>query len=83
MTTNHLTAQQRDRVPLFLEGQGWGYGGQVDVTPTDPWNVPGRYGWVGGTGTTAEFTKAVHKHLSWSRWAITPEDERTGAEWGV
>ncbi|MFC8512200.1 serine hydrolase domain-containing protein [Streptomyces sp. NPDC057257] len=53
MTTNHLTAQQRDRVPLFLEGQGWGYGGQVDVTPSDPWNVPGRYGWVGGTGTTA------------------------------
>ncbi|MCX5057261.1 MULTISPECIES: serine hydrolase [unclassified Streptomyces] len=53
MTTNHLTAEQRDRVPLFLEGQGWGYGGQVDVTPSDPWNVPGRYGWVGGTGTTA------------------------------
>jgi CubicO group peptidase (beta-lactamase class C family) len=53
MTTNHLTAEQRDRVTLFLEGQGWGYGGQVDVTPSDPWNVPGRYGWVGGTGTTA------------------------------
>ncbi|MCX4880655.1 serine hydrolase [Streptomyces sp. NBC_00847] len=53
MTTNHLTAEQRDRVPLFLEGQGWGYGGQVDVTPSDPWNVPGRYGWVGGTGTAA------------------------------
>ncbi|WP_405873020.1 MULTISPECIES: serine hydrolase domain-containing protein [unclassified Streptomyces] len=53
MTTNHLTAQQRDSATLFLEGQGWGYGGQVDVTPADPWNVPGRYGWVGGTGTTA------------------------------
>ncbi|MFJ9536707.1 serine hydrolase domain-containing protein [Streptomyces sp. NPDC101225] len=53
MTTNHLTAAQRDSVQLFLEGQGWGYGGQVDVTPADPWNVPGRYGWVGGTGTTA------------------------------
>jgi CubicO group peptidase (beta-lactamase class C family) len=53
MTTNHLTAEQRDRVTLFLEGQGWGYGGQVDVTPSDPWNVPGRYGWVGGSGTTA------------------------------
>ncbi|NUS07008.1 MAG: beta-lactamase family protein, partial [Nonomuraea sp.] len=53
MTTNHLTAEQRERVPLFLEGQGWGYGGQVDVTPADPWNVPGRYGWVGGSGTTA------------------------------
>jgi CubicO group peptidase (beta-lactamase class C family) len=37
----------------FLEGQGWGYGGQVDVTRAEPWNVPGRYGWVGGTGTTA------------------------------
>ncbi|MFF7985920.1 serine hydrolase domain-containing protein [Streptomyces sp. NPDC007901] len=53
MTTNHLTAAQRDDATLFLEGQGWGYGGQVDVTPADPWNVPGRYGWVGGTGTTA------------------------------
>jgi len=53
MTTNHLTAAQRDSATLFLEGQGWGYGGQVDVTPSDPWNVPGRYGWVGGTGTTA------------------------------
>ncbi|WP_333773468.1 serine hydrolase domain-containing protein [Streptomyces sp. IBSBF 3136] len=53
MTTNHLTAAQRDAGALFLEGQGWGYGGQVDVTPADPWNVPGRYGWVGGTGTAA------------------------------
>ncbi|MDV9175464.1 serine hydrolase domain-containing protein [Streptomyces sp. W16] len=53
MTTNHLTAAQREASALFLEGQGWGYGGQVDVTPIDPWNVPGRYGWVGGTGTTA------------------------------
>ena len=59
MTTNHLTAEQRDAVPLFLEGQGWGYGGQVDVTPADPWNVPGRYGWVGGTGTTAHITPAT------------------------
>ncbi|WP_374938418.1 hypothetical protein [Streptomyces sp. Ru62] len=53
MTTNHLTAEQRARATLFLEGQGGGYGGQVDVTPADPWNGSGRYGWVGGTGTTA------------------------------
>ncbi|MFF3938070.1 serine hydrolase domain-containing protein [Streptomyces phaeofaciens] len=53
MTSNHLTAQQREAGALFLEGQGWGYGGAVDVSPVDPWNVPGRYGWVGGTGTTA------------------------------
>ncbi|MFD3581816.1 serine hydrolase domain-containing protein [Streptomyces sp. NPDC058683] len=59
MTTNHLTAAQRERAALFLEGQGWGYGGQVDVTPADPWNVPGRYGWVGGTGTTAHLVPAT------------------------
>ncbi|MFI9170344.1 serine hydrolase domain-containing protein [Streptomyces lincolnensis] len=53
MTTNHLTAAQRADATLFLEGQGWGYGGQVDVSPAEPWHVPGRYGWVGGMGTTA------------------------------
>ncbi|MGW0081412.1 serine hydrolase domain-containing protein [Streptomyces sp. NPDC003393] len=58
MTTDHLTAAQRRIGALFMEGQGWGYGGQVDVTPADPWNVPGRYGWVGGTGTTAHLTPA-------------------------
>ncbi|MFG3110357.1 serine hydrolase domain-containing protein [Streptomyces tendae] len=59
MTTNHLTAGQLAAVPLFLEGQGWGYGGQVDVSPTEPWTVPGRYGWVGGTGTTAHLVPAT------------------------
>ncbi|MFF0157822.1 serine hydrolase domain-containing protein [Streptomyces sp. NPDC005263] len=53
MTTNHLTARQRELGALFMEDQGWGYGGSVDVSPVAPWNVPGRYGWVGGTGTTA------------------------------
>ncbi|QNP74690.1 beta-lactamase family protein [Streptomyces roseirectus] len=53
MTTNHLTAAQRAASTLFLAGQGWGYGGQVDLAPTDPWNTPGRYGWLGGTGTAA------------------------------
>lgn len=53
MTTDHLTRPQREAGELFLEGQGWGFGGTVDVTATAPWNVPGRYGWVGGTGTAA------------------------------
>ncbi|MEU1006982.1 serine hydrolase domain-containing protein [Streptomyces sp. NPDC005890] len=53
MTSNHLDARQREIGRLFLDGQGWGYGGQVDIAPAEPWNVPGRYGWVGGTGTTA------------------------------
>lgn len=53
MTTDHVTQSQRDASALFLEGQGWGFGGSVDVADIDPWNVPGRYGWVGGTGTAA------------------------------
>ena len=53
MTTNQLTATQRDSGRLFLEGQGWGYGGSVDVDTAAPWTVPGRYGWIGGTGTSA------------------------------
>lgn len=41
------------RERLCLEGQGWGYGGGVDVNRDDPWTNSGRYGWVCGTGTTA------------------------------
>ena len=58
MTSNHLTARQRAESPLFLEGQGWGYGGSVDVDLLQPWNVLGRYGWVGGTGTSAHVAPA-------------------------
>jgi CubicO group peptidase (beta-lactamase class C family) len=45
MTTDHLTLEQREASTLFLEGAGWGFGGAV--------TADGRYGWVGGTGTTA------------------------------
>ncbi|WP_326950323.1 beta-lactamase family protein [Amycolatopsis sp. NBC_01307] len=59
MTTDHTTAAHREIGALFLEGQGWGMGGAVDVAVLDPWNVPGRYGWVGGTGTTAYVVPAT------------------------
>ncbi|MFJ3514407.1 MULTISPECIES: serine hydrolase domain-containing protein [unclassified Streptomyces] len=59
MTTDHLTAPQREAGALFLEGQGWGFGGSVDVARIDPWNVPGRYGWIGGTGTAAHIVPAT------------------------
>jgi CubicO group peptidase (beta-lactamase class C family) len=45
MTADHLTQEQRDASMLFLEGDGWGFGGSVAHD--------GRYGWVGGTGTSA------------------------------
>ncbi|MFI7239609.1 serine hydrolase domain-containing protein [Streptomyces cyaneofuscatus] len=53
MITDRLTPDQRAASGLFTEGQGWGFGGSVDVEITAPWNVLGRYGWIGGTGTTA------------------------------
>ena len=59
MTTDHTTPAQRQIGALFLEGQGWGFGGSVDIAAIDPWNVPGRYGWVGGTGTSAHITPST------------------------
>src|SRR5207237_10288034 len=51
MTTDHLTQEQRDASTLFLEGAGWGFGGSV--APDS------RYGWIGGTGTTAHVASAT------------------------
>jgi CubicO group peptidase (beta-lactamase class C family) len=45
LTTDHLTVEQRQESTLFLEGAGFGFGGAV--------SAGGRYGWIGGTGTTA------------------------------
>ena len=51
MMTDQLTAKHREMGGYFLDGQGWGFGGGVDTEVLTPWNVVGRYGWVGGTGT--------------------------------
>jgi CubicO group peptidase (beta-lactamase class C family) len=51
MTTDHLTREQRDASTIFLAGAGWGFGGSVDAD--------GRYGWIGGTGTTAHIHPAT------------------------
>jgi CubicO group peptidase (beta-lactamase class C family) len=59
MINDHTTPDQRMIGELFLEGQGWGFGGSVDIATIDPWNVPGRYGWVGGTGTAAHITPST------------------------
>ena len=53
MMTDHTTEQHRELGGFFLDGQGWGFGGGVDTELIEPWNVIGRYGWVGGTGTSA------------------------------
>lgn len=59
MTSDQLRPEQRAAGGLFLDGQSWGFGGSVDIDPVDPWNVPGRYGWVGGTGTAAYLTPST------------------------
>ena len=58
LMTDQLTASQRASGSLFLDGQGWGYCGSVDGVGPHPWNVAGRYGWVGGTGTAAHVIPA-------------------------
>jgi CubicO group peptidase (beta-lactamase class C family) len=54
MTSDRLTTGQRAAAQTFL-GPGRTWGGNVEVTleRTDPWTTPGRFGWTGGTGTTA------------------------------
>jgi CubicO group peptidase (beta-lactamase class C family) len=51
LAVDTTTAEEREAGKIFLEGQGWGYGGSIDIAEIDPWNVQGRYGWVGGSGT--------------------------------
>ncbi len=53
MMTDQLTPAIRATDTVFLDGQSWGFGGGVDVAIRKPWNVIGRYGWVGGTGVSA------------------------------
>lgn len=53
MTSDQLTPAIRATDKMFLDGQSWGYGCSIDIAMRNPWNKPGRYGWVGGTGTTA------------------------------
>ncbi|RYB92502.1 class A beta-lactamase-related serine hydrolase [Nocardioides glacieisoli] len=53
MMSDQITPAHRELGGFFLDGQGWGFGGGVDTEVIDPWNVVGRYGWVGGTGTSA------------------------------
>lgn len=60
MTTSQVT----DSHP-FLDGKGWGFGGGVDVRPTQPWQVRGRYGWIGGTGTAAYVIPSTGTVVVW------------------
>lgn len=50
---------------LFLDGQAWGFGGSVDIREREPWNVLGRYGWVGATGTAGYVIPSTDTVVVW------------------
>jgi CubicO group peptidase (beta-lactamase class C family) len=59
MTADALTdAQRRQALPIVGPGRSWGLGTGVDVEAARPWMAPGRWGWTGGTGTTADVDPA-------------------------
>jgi CubicO group peptidase (beta-lactamase class C family) len=54
MTADALTdAQRRQALPIVGPGASWGLATAVDVEAAETWMAPGRWGWNGGTGTTA------------------------------
>jgi CubicO group peptidase (beta-lactamase class C family) len=54
MTADALDEEQRRQArPIVGHGGSWGLGTGVDVEVVEPWMAPGRWGWEGGTGTTA------------------------------
>ncbi|MEV5824204.1 serine hydrolase domain-containing protein [Spirillospora sp. NPDC052242] len=52
MTSDHLTAAQRTAAEPMLT-TGWGFGVAVEIRDAPPTSRPGRFGWMGGLGTTA------------------------------
>jgi CubicO group peptidase (beta-lactamase class C family) len=55
MTADALPASlHAEAEPITGPGRSWGLGTGVDVATVRPWQAPGRWGWTGGTGTTAE-----------------------------
>jgi CubicO group peptidase (beta-lactamase class C family) len=54
MTADALTAEQRRQAEPFVgAGASWGLATGVDLESAAPWMAPGRWGWTGGSGTTA------------------------------
>jgi CubicO group peptidase (beta-lactamase class C family) len=60
MTTDALTDEQRRQAePITGPGRSWGLATGVDHAAVRSWLVPGRWGWTGGTGTTADVDPAT------------------------
>jgi CubicO group peptidase (beta-lactamase class C family) len=54
MTADALSDVHRAQAePILGPGESWGMATGVDIAAAQPWQAPGRWGWTGGTGTTA------------------------------
>lgn len=54
MTSDQLTPQQREGTePFFGTHMSWGLGLSVSIRREEIYQTPGRFGWDGGTGTSA------------------------------
>lgn len=51
MRTDQLTAEQKASGGFLLNGGGWGFGMGVAIGRDNLWS-PGRFGWMGGLGTS-------------------------------
>ena len=83
MTRDQLTPGQLASGRDFLgPGRSWGFHVGVDTEPVAPWRTPGRWGWDGGTGTSAwaDPARDVVAVLLTQRMMTGPHDE-PGAFW--
>lgn len=54
MTSDQVSAQEREGAGIFFGNfSSWGLGMAVDICRREIFHAPGRYGWMGGFGTTA------------------------------
>lgn len=54
MTRDQLTEEQKEGLAGMVEpGASWGWQVSVETHAHNRWSAPGRFGWNGGTGTTA------------------------------
>ena len=66
MTTDHITPAQKAASPFFpnfWDNRGWGFGVSVVTRRDNVADVPGRFGWDGGFGTS---------------WYVDPKEEMIG-----
>jgi CubicO group peptidase (beta-lactamase class C family) len=77
MTADALDESQRRQARPFVgAGASWGRGTGVDIEAAEAWMAPGRWGWTGGTGTTAHVdpTRGTVAVLLTQRMMTGPDD---------